>query len=303
MKMNIPYEKEIVFNTKIADITSISLEYEANVLDEDIEGEFIISGDYKIHELSVNKEPFKYRIPFNVSLTDDIIRDSIKYDINNFTYEVIDDDTLKVNIEFGIDYEVVKDKIAKEENKEIEVKEAVTFNKDYEDNKDTKERETKATIELNNLLDDIELNNEISDNKLKDNTNIKDNAVADNNIEVKAKNTTENLTTNDNKEVVLNNVNNALNTYVTYHIHVLSDGEDINTIINKYSLENNQKLLDKVVPVLIQGISEKGTDKVYGYTDTMKLVNVTGPKSLIGKIVNVHITDAKSFSLDGIVEN
>ena len=237
MKMNIPYEKEIIFNTKIADITSISLEYEANVLDEDIEGEFIISGDYKIHELSVNKEPFKYRIPFNVSLTDDIIRDSIKYDINNFTYEVIDDDTLKVNIEFGIDYEVVKDKIAKEENKEIEVKEAVTFNKEYEDNKDTKERETKATIELNNLLDDIELNNEISDNKLKDNE------VADNNIEVKAKNTTENLTTNDNKEVVLNNVNNALNTYVTYHIHVLSDGEDINTIINKYKV--NKELIDE----------------------------------------------------------
>lgn len=243
MKMNIPYEKEIIFNTKIADITSISLEYEANVLDEDIEGEFIISGDYKIHELSVNKEPFKYRIPFNVSLTDDIIRDSIKYDINNFTYEVIDDDTLKVNIEFGIDYEVVKDKIAKEENKEIEVKEAVTFNKEYEDNKDTKERENKATIELNNLLDDIELNNEISDNKLKDNTNIKDNEVADNNIEVKAKNTTENLTTNDNKEVVLNNVNNALNTYVTYHIHVLSDGEDINTIINKYKV--NKELIDE----------------------------------------------------------
>ena len=84
MKMSIPYEKEIVFNTKIAEITSISLEYEANVLDEDIEGEFIVSGDYKIHELSVNKEPFKYRIPFSVSLTDDIIRDSIKYDINIF---------------------------------------------------------------------------------------------------------------------------------------------------------------------------------------------------------------------------
>ena len=137
----------------------------------------------------------------------------------------------------------MKDKIAKEENKEIEVKEAVTFNKEYEDNKDTKERETKATIELNNLLDDIELNNEISDNNLKDNTDIKDNEVADNNIEVKAKNTTENLTTNDNKEVVLNNVNNALNTYVTYHIHVLSDGEDINTIINKYKV--NKELIDE----------------------------------------------------------
>ena len=31
----------------------------------------------------------------------------------------------------------------------------------------------------------------------------------------------------------------------------------------------------------------------------MKLVNVVGPKDLIGKIVKVKITDAKSFSLDG----
>ena len=31
----------------------------------------------------------------------------------------------------------------------------------------------------------------------------------------------------------------------------------------------------------------------------MKLVNIDGPESLIGKIVNVKITDAKSFSLDG----
>ena len=37
MRESIPYEKEIVFNTKIAEITSISLEYEANVLDDDIE--------------------------------------------------------------------------------------------------------------------------------------------------------------------------------------------------------------------------------------------------------------------------
>lgn len=242
MKMNIPYEKEIVFNTKIADITSISLEYEANIFDEDIEGEFIISGDYKIHELSVNKEPFKYRIPFSVSLTDDIIRDSIKYDINNFTYEVIDEDTLKVNIEFGVDYEVVKEKIAKEENKEL-VKEAITFDNEDEETNDTKEREDKAAIELNNLLDDIELNNEISNNKIKDNTSIKDNEITDNNVEVKVKNITENTTDNTNKEAVLNNVSNALNTYVTYHIHILSDGEDINTIINKYKV--NKELIDE----------------------------------------------------------
>ncbi|MDD5835605.1 MAG: tRNA (N6-isopentenyl adenosine(37)-C2)-methylthiotransferase MiaB [bacterium] len=76
----------------------------------------------------------------------------------------------------------------------------------------------------------------------------------------------------------------------------------LNELVNKYSLENNKKLLGKTVDVLIQGVSEKGHDKVYGYTDTMKLVNVLGSQDLIGKIVKVHITDAKSFSLDGEVE-
>ena len=240
MKMSIPYEKEIVFNTKIAEITSISLEYEANVLDDDIEGEFIVSGDYKIHELSVNKEPFKYRIPFSVSLTDDIIRDSIKYDINNFTYEVIDDDTLKINIEFGVSYEMVKEKeedTKEEDTKEELIKEAVTF-PNTEEEIDNQKREEAASRELNNLLDDIELNNEIDNNKIKDNINVKDNAV-----DVKVKNITEEATNNANKEVVLNNVSNALNTYVTYHIHILNDGEDINTIINKYKV--TKELIDE----------------------------------------------------------
>ena len=108
MRMIVPYEKEITFNTKIAQISSISLEYEANVLGSDLSGDFIVSGEYKIHEVSVNKEPFKYRLPFSISLDDDLIRDSLKYDIYNFTYEVKDEDTLKVNIEFLLEGEVVE---------------------------------------------------------------------------------------------------------------------------------------------------------------------------------------------------
>ena len=76
----------------------------------------------------------------------------------------------------------------------------------------------------------------------------------------------------------------------------------LNELVNKYSLENNKKYLDKVVKVLVTGPSDKGEDKVCGYTDTMKLVNIVGPQNLIGQIVNVKITDAKSFSLDGVVQ-
>ena len=73
----------------------------------------------------------------------------------------------------------------------------------------------------------------------------------------------------------------------------------LNELVNKYSLENNKKYEGKTVKVLIEGISEKDDNKVFGYTETMKLVNVINAKEDIGKIIDVKITDAKSFSLDG----
>ena len=73
----------------------------------------------------------------------------------------------------------------------------------------------------------------------------------------------------------------------------------LNEIINNYSLMHNKEYLNKEVEVLVEGINEKDNTKLYGYTDTMKLVNFEGNKDLIGTLVNVKITDAKSFSLDG----
>ncbi len=77
----------------------------------------------------------------------------------------------------------------------------------------------------------------------------------------------------------------------------------LNDLVNKYALEANQKYLDKIVPVLIEGPSEKNPDLFMGYTDTMKLVNVKGPKEMEGNIVDVKITDVKTWSMDGEVVN
>ena len=73
----------------------------------------------------------------------------------------------------------------------------------------------------------------------------------------------------------------------------------LNEIVNKYSNMNNQKYLNKTVKVLLLGKSEKDDTKLFGYTETQKLVNVTCDPSSVGEIVDVYITDAKSFSLDG----
>ncbi len=71
----------------------------------------------------------------------------------------------------------------------------------------------------------------------------------------------------------------------------------LNELVNKYANKNNQKYLDKIVPVLIEGKGEKGN--LMGYTDTMKLVNIDGDDSNIGFIVPVKITSIKTWSLDG----
>ena len=78
----------------------------------------------------------------------------------------------------------------------------------------------------------------------------------------------------------------------------------LNELVNKYSKESNERMLNTIQKVLVIGISEKDSNKVCGYTENMKLVNVAAPKDTIGQIINVKITDAKSFSLDGeIIEN
>lgn len=74
----------------------------------------------------------------------------------------------------------------------------------------------------------------------------------------------------------------------------------LNALVNKYARENNEKYQDKIVPVLIEGYSDKG-GKLMGYTDTMKLVNVVGDSSSIGSIVPVRITEVKTWSMEGEV--
>ncbi len=73
----------------------------------------------------------------------------------------------------------------------------------------------------------------------------------------------------------------------------------LNDLVNEYANKKNQTYLGKTVKVLIEGPSEKGN--WMGYTDTMKLVNVDGKEDILGKIVEVEITDVKTWSLDGKV--
>lgn len=72
----------------------------------------------------------------------------------------------------------------------------------------------------------------------------------------------------------------------------------LNDLVNEFALENNKKLENKVVDVLVEEQSDKD-GYLMGYTDTNKLVNLKGSLNIIGKIVKVRIIEAKTWSLNG----
>lgn len=73
----------------------------------------------------------------------------------------------------------------------------------------------------------------------------------------------------------------------------------LNAVVKEYSAEAMKKYTGRIVEVLVDGESKKNPDILAGYTRRSKLVNFKAPKTAIGKIVKVKITDAKSWSLDG----
>ena len=74
--------------------------------------------------------------------------------------------------------------------------------------------------------------------------------------------------------------------------------QKLNELINKYALENNLKMVGKSYKVLVEGPSDKN-NSLMGYTENNKLVNIKGPNKIIGSIVDIKITSAKTWSLDG----
>ena len=121
MNLIIPFTKDIKFTSSISEITSISLEHEYTVNNDEILGNFILNGDYKTHELSVNKEHFEHVLPFRVDISSRIDRESVDLAIQDFTYEIKDNDTLKVNIEYCVNALELKEENKQEENKQEEL--------------------------------------------------------------------------------------------------------------------------------------------------------------------------------------
>ncbi|MDD4298511.1 MAG: LysM domain-containing protein [Bacilli bacterium] len=220
MKQIISFKKDIPFNTRIGEITSISLEHTLKMIESDhIMGEFIVSGDYKITNVSINREPFSYNLPFDITLDTRYNVDQAKVDIDDFYYEIVNDQILNVNIDVLIDgIEVVNDfKIEKESE---EVKDNPIDIKEIIEEIDEIEEE----IDASDDLDEEEEDREVMDLFKEIETPAVDVAIEHDAV------------TEQKIKSLFDSFDDKNESFTTYHVHIVRENDTIETIVAKYNI-------------------------------------------------------------------
>ena len=139
MKKIIPFKKDVIFKTKLGEITSISLEHNLKIIDGTIEGNFIVDGEYKEDLESLNSEPFNLKLAFKNVLDEEFDASNAIVDIDDFYYEIMDNNVLSISIDVLVDRLEEKPIIRKD---------------DVIDDKEVKKKK-KEEIELNEIKDKI----------------------------------------------------------------------------------------------------------------------------------------------------
>lgn len=246
--IKIPFESEIEFKTNISEITKMSLEHDFNVNDTSVLGNFYVSGEYRVHEVSINKEPFKYTLPFTVELRDDIISDSLEFNIEDFSYEVVDNKILKVFIEYSIEAEVQKSEELFERVNEEVLESELSYIDNFLDNVALKEE--KEIIETEVLEDNIEEEKEKTENHeieeknkatfmeedKKEKVKIKKEEIKE--IREESEEKDERISKEEEK-TVMETIKNSDDTFVTYHIHIVKESENIESICALYGVTSS----------------------------------------------------------------
>lgn len=228
MKQIIPFKKDLPFKTKVSDITSISLERKIEILDGGIvTGTFYITGDYKMNEGSINREKFSFDLPFDITLDPRYDVNSVKADIEDFYYDVINEDTLKVNIDLYIEAEYLPDAsldnniLTEEDKSDNEMNDVQKEDEPVEEDRNIM-MESKSDSKNDENIE-IEKDKEVTSEKIKnDDATMNDSDIERNDVDDFANDLFSNL---DNTE-----------TYTTYYVYIVKEEDTIDKIISLYGV-------------------------------------------------------------------
>lgn len=229
MKKIISFEKEIAFSSMIGEVTSIALDHTLKFADSSsVKGNFVISGTYKMTEASTLEEKFSYEIPTEIDLSERLDLETCKISIDDFTYEVVNEDTLKCNIDVLV--EGVEEVVLEEDDVEVLDDERECDG----DKKEDKEIEIPIKEDIKDLNTDVE-REEVDDDKSVEEV------VTINKIDEKVK---EEKEANDNNSSDIGSLfaslDSAEETFTTYSVYIFRREDTLDKVLDKYKITREE---------------------------------------------------------------
>lgn len=253
MKRTIPFTKTITFRTMIAEITDIEVKHNLELKEDDeIEGDILVDGTYKMTDASQIEEEFHYKLPFAIELDPKYDTKNMEIVIGDFYFEIINEEDLKINVEIDIDgleekvvpQEIVTSKISLDNQEIVEEleddKQEIEYN-NKELVRDSSIDEVKQVpIEIDNLKEKLEFQTEINPleklaNEIKEDleTEIKpeiNNNVIKSNIDKKSTSVSS----------IFSSISSSEETFSTYHVYIVRESDTIESIIDKYKTNKEE---------------------------------------------------------------
>lgn len=219
MKNIIPFKKEVIFKTNISEITSISLEHTLSLENDKVQGNFIVNGEYKVSDSSTTVETFNLELPFEIIIDEKYDTKRAIIDIDDFYYEIVNNNVLSISIDVLIDKleekpiiedftlidetpnrEIIEEEIT--ENEKEEVKEEAKTDKKRCIDESEKEEYEKKKEEIKDMINEKEEPREVE----------------------------------EKINSLFNQFSKDSEVYVTYNVYILRDSDTLESILEKYNI-------------------------------------------------------------------
>lgn len=267
MKQIIPFVKDVSLDTRISEITSIALEHNLQMENSDsIVGEFTVSGKYKINDISVNEEVFEKEIPFDITLDDKYDASKVQIDIDDFYYEIINDEILRIHIDVLANnlvyYKEPEPQIEEIEEPELIVpEEAVMKDEDVRSEAEVEVIEPELKTEVTEEVSDLEKKKEVREEPTEEpqperneemvTQEVKAEEVSEEKVVLEQTNEKERETETDVAKNLTSSFMSDTEKYSTYKIHIIRENETVEMIKEMYNVTNEElekyNALDNVV--------------------------------------------------------
>lgn len=238
MKKTISFEKKLEFPSMVGEITAISLDHTLKFINPNfIEGNFQVSGTYKLTEASCIEDKFDFKIPTEIILTEKLDTTTAKIEIDDFYYEIENEESLICYIDVLV--EGVEE--IELESEPIPIENEPTEEKLEEKIPDITIPEVLTEKEESRECDG-DLYQEITED-LKDEQspveNIKEESEEQITMEKKTTIMTEQI---EKTEVgsLFSSLKDDEDTFATYSVYILRQEETLQTIIEKYKVTKEE---------------------------------------------------------------